>query len=896
MLLDCVHQLQASKEKMLVSKINHLLPVTEATLVQGQPIRSVLNEVGNFPLLLDESDMRFLQTSAKKVGGQSLENFTRLVGLLASVPVLWTAWSKLLGYVGPQPERKLSDACPMENKSMQKEIYAAAKTIRDIGQLWKDLYPQSTAFNTESKNLAIAQVQSEAKTSKQVLERNEQSDARREFYSSIVTRFQKETQLMDRLLHQRAAELKALEKKVAAYQQAENAQVQILDKQVTECQQMNRNLKQVIENTEHRLKSAREVAQREKKAATNELKAANSKLKAVQEGAQQEKQTAADALATVQRELENTQNEMKKAVQKAQAETAVQREALNKQISQMRTQAEETLNIQRKQLQNQVNQAIQEAQVAKAVQEEQAAACETKLSQIRTQSENAVNMQQKQLENQANEAIQKAQQMVKTAQTAQQAAQRETEEVRRKASAELEQASATLDEQRAQQTEAFQKVQALQQDLSKRTEENAMYRTSMEQIGNNFFKAGFIKNNMQMAEFIDPNTGILGEVLQTLIALNNATANLKEILQKEVILPDWKDANLMQLLDPASGPISFLIQERKTCLDQVNTAKQILYKAVLPLVVPRGTSFPELQNVSLVEMVNELSLQLSELLNRIQEQVRDLAPGESKLTFTSIPDGLREWTVLLRRELATLLGQESVSALFPNETTVGGLIKKLLARITEIGKGVNVDGPDDILPEIKAIRTSIDRMGEKLNISLNLPDQRPSTILNGIFNNIIQNFESFNAQFRDSNTQLTHCMEKKTASLNEIRRLTNELEQCLTHMQKMSHEQNMWQGMSRPLTREHKQSIKLPDPLDLRFGDTATQYQSYLVSEMQPAVNNLITALRQKHRTVPNNTALKAITLIQEAINIAQSSQEVNLQRLYGLVEQLTKMQTNIFK
>jgi len=304
MLLDCVHQLQASKEKMLVSKINHLLPVTEATLVQGQPIRSVLNEVGNFPLLLDESDMRFLQTSAKKVGGQSLENFTRLVGLLASVPVLWTAWSKLLGYVGPQPERKLSDACPMENKSMQKEIYAAAKTIRDIGQLWKDLYPQSTAFNTESKNLAIAQVQSEAKTSKQVLERNEQSDARREFYSSIVTRFQKETQSVKNILASMKNTWDARERELKAAQRQNNVA----------------------------LKTAREVAQREKKAAISELKAANSKLKAVQEGAQQEKQTAADALATVQRELENTQNEMKKAVQKAQAETAVQREALNKKI------------------------------------------------------------------------------------------------------------------------------------------------------------------------------------------------------------------------------------------------------------------------------------------------------------------------------------------------------------------------------------------------------------------------------------------------------------------------------------------------------------------------------------------------------------------------------------
>jgi len=269
MLLDCVHQLQASKEKMLVSKINHLLPVTEATLVQGQPIRSVLNEVGNFPLLLDESDMRFLQTSAKKVGGQSLENFTRLVGLLASVPVLWTAWSKLLGYVGPQPERKLSDACPMENKSMQKEIYAAAKTIRDIGQLWKDLYPQSTAFNTESKNLAIAQVQSEAKTSKQVLERNEQSEARIKFYSSIVPEFKKEIQSMYQLLYQRTAELETLREQVAAYQQAENAQVQILDKQVTECQQMNRNLKQVIENTEHRLKSTNEISEELRKANEN---------------------------------------------------------------------------------------------------------------------------------------------------------------------------------------------------------------------------------------------------------------------------------------------------------------------------------------------------------------------------------------------------------------------------------------------------------------------------------------------------------------------------------------------------------------------------------------------------------------------------------------------------
>jgi len=202
--------LRSEEKKMLLEEISTEWPVAGDSIVEGKSLDRWRREVGQH--LLTPSDRRKVDKIARKM---NLSRAAKLgLGLTAATAAA-TATAAAAGAAGYAMGQKRASVTPPPSHD-------------------QELKQQLRTLATGTFKIKVADMM-----------------------------------LMDRLLHQRAAELKALEKKVAAYQQAENAQVQILDKQVTECQQMNRNLKQVIENTEHRLKSTNEISEELRKANEN---------------------------------------------------------------------------------------------------------------------------------------------------------------------------------------------------------------------------------------------------------------------------------------------------------------------------------------------------------------------------------------------------------------------------------------------------------------------------------------------------------------------------------------------------------------------------------------------------------------------------------------------------
>lgn len=185
MLIDCVKKLKKGKktQKTLARGIIKLIPVTK---IRGQSLKAMTQEVGgdNVGLkeLLDEDDMKFIMTSAEKVGGKSASTFIRIVELAASAPLLYVAWSKLLGFaIGENKTPETKDVCQKENEYLQKEIYTAAHTFSKLG----DAFTRGFDFKFDFKNHKIL-------TSNTIEEREAQSLERINFYNSIDTTFKEE--------------------------------------------------------------------------------------------------------------------------------------------------------------------------------------------------------------------------------------------------------------------------------------------------------------------------------------------------------------------------------------------------------------------------------------------------------------------------------------------------------------------------------------------------------------------------------------------------------------------------------------------------------------------------------------------------------------------------------